>query len=90
MPACNNKKANYGNVATITRLMQSTRVEPKLAISWKRAVHQETTSSMNYSRVMSETDFSKSSLWFSLPRLSLAFLEVSMTPKWDLVQLWVF
>lgn len=36
---------------------------------------------MNYSRVMSETDFSKSSLLFSLPGFSLAFLEVSVTPN---------
>lgn len=50
-------------MATITRPTQSTHVEPKLAISCKRAVLQETTSSMNYSRVMSETDFSKSSLF---------------------------
>lgn len=68
-------------MATITRPTQSTHVEPKLAISCKRAVLQETMSSMNYSRVMSETDFSKSSLLFSLLRLSLAFLKVSMTPN---------
>lgn len=54
-PACNDKEPNDGNVATITRPRQGTRVEPNLAISSDRAGLQETTASVSCSRVMAET-----------------------------------
>lgn len=75
-PACDNKEVNYSNGATITRPRQSTRLQPGSS----RAVLREPTASRHCSRVTSETGFTKSSLLFALPLLSLAFLELSMPP----------